>query len=163
MPSSVVERPLSEPRPSTTVQPAAASASAAASGEVARVAAESDFGRGRFGGDQGGLGARALTIWARAGMSLQPGTWRRGAEVVPKFDAVLAAGLQEAEEGVAAVAADVGAGSAADLALGDVATDVVLGAVGVQRDIGSFEHLQQFALVGPLAGQQRSRVAKPVL
>src|SRR5271163_1462522 len=119
LPSSVVERPLSEPRPSTTMQPAAASASAAASGEVAAVAPEGDFGRGRFGGDQGGLGARALTIWARAGMSLQPGTWRRGAEVVPKFDAVLAAGLQEAEEGVAAVAADVGAGSAADLALGE--------------------------------------------
>src|SRR5271170_8164961 len=77
-----------------------------------------------------------------------------GAEVVPKFDAVLAAGLQEAEEGVAAVAADVGAGPAADLALGDVATDVVLGAVGVQRDIGPIEHLEQFALVGPLAGQQ---------
>src|SRR5277367_4882026 len=50
LPSSVVERPLSEPRPSTTARLAAASASAAASREIAAVAAESDFGRGRFGG-----------------------------------------------------------------------------------------------------------------
>src|SRR5277367_996772 len=75
LPSSVVERPLSEPRPSTTMQPAAASASAAASGEAAAVAPE------------GGLGARALTIWARAGMSVQPGTWRRGAETGDDDDA----------------------------------------------------------------------------
>src|SRR5258708_29565163 len=82
------------------------------------------------------------------------GDFEACAEVVPEFDAVLAAGLQEAEKAVAAVAADVGAGSAADLAFFDLATDVVLGAVGVQRDIGPFEHLEQFALVGPLAGQQ---------
>src|SRR5271169_1457607 len=82
------------------------------------------------------------------------GDFEAGAEIVPEFDSELAAGLVEAEEGVAAVAADVGAGSSADLALGDLATDIVLGAVGVQRDIGSFEHFEQFALVGPLAGQQ---------
>src|SRR5271163_4135187 len=82
------------------------------------------------------------------------GDFEACAEVVPEFDAVLAAGLQEAEKAVAAVAADVGAGSSADLALGDLAADIVLGAVGVQRDIGPFEHLEQFALVGPLAGQQ---------
>src|SRR5271169_1513354 len=82
------------------------------------------------------------------------GDFEAGAEIVPEFDSELAAGLVEAEEGVAAVAADVGAGSSADLALGDLATDIVLGAVGVQRDIGPFEHFEQFALVGPLAGQQ---------
>ena len=76
------------------------------------------------------------------------------AEIVPEFDAVLAAGLQEAEKVVAAIAAGVAAGSAADLALGDLATNVVLGAVGVQWDLWPFEHHQQFALVGALAGQQ---------
>src|ERR1700691_3555138 len=82
------------------------------------------------------------------------GDFEAGAEIVPEFDSELAAGLVEAEEGVAAVAADVGAGSSADLALGDLAADIVLGAVGVQRDIGPFEHLEQFALVGSLTGQQ---------
>src|SRR5580693_8687022 len=82
------------------------------------------------------------------------GDFEACAEVVPEFDAVLAAGLQEAEKAVAAIAAGVAAGSAADLALGDLATNVVLGAVGVQWDLGPFEHHQQFALVGALAGQQ---------
>jgi hypothetical protein len=76
------------------------------------------------------------------------------AEVVPEGDAEFGAGLVEAQEGVAAVAAGVAAGSAADLALGDLATNVVLGSVGVQRDIGSFEHSEQFALVGAQACEQ---------
>jgi hypothetical protein len=38
--------------------------------------------------------------------------------------------------------------SAADFALGDLAANVVLGTVDVQRDIAPFEHPQQFALVG---------------
>ena len=76
------------------------------------------------------------------------------AEVVPEGDAELGAGLGEAEEGVAAVAAGVAAGSAADLALGDLATNVVLGAVGVERDLGPFEHHEQFALVGAQAREQ---------
>jgi hypothetical protein len=66
------------------------------------------------------------------------GDFEAGAEIVPEFDAVLAAGLQEAEKAVAAIAADVGAGSSADLALGDLATDIVLGAVGVQRGYRAF-------------------------
>src|SRR6202453_381130 len=60
------------------------------------------------------------------------GDFEACAKVVPEFDAVLAAGLQEAEKAVAAIAAGVAAGSAADLALGDLATNVVFGAVGVQ-------------------------------
>src|SRR5271163_5330030 len=69
-------------------------------------------------------------------------------QIVPEENAVLGAGLQEPEEGVAAVAAGVAAGSAADLAFFDLATDVVLGAVGVQWDIGPLEHHQQFVFVG---------------
>src|SRR6202142_4095908 len=61
---------------------------------------------------------------------------------------------QEPEKAVAAIAAGVAAGPAAYLALGDLATNVVLGAVGVQWDLGPFEHHQQFALVGALASQQ---------
>src|ERR1700722_11964124 len=82
------------------------------------------------------------------------GDFEACAEVVPEFDAVLAAGLQEAEKPVAAIATGVAAGSAADGPLGDLATNIVLGAVGVQRDLGPFEHHQQFAFVGALAGQQ---------
>src|ERR1700727_2465657 len=82
------------------------------------------------------------------------GDFEACAEVVPEFDAVLVAGLQEAEKAVAAIAAGFAAGSAADLALGDLATNVVLRAIGVQWDLGPFEHHQQFALVGALAGQQ---------
>src|SRR5215210_7469749 len=56
------------------------------------------------------------------------------AEVVPEGDAELLAGLGKAKEGVAAIAAKIALGAAADLALGDLAADVVLGTVGVQRD-----------------------------
>ena len=63
--------------------------------------------------------------------------WDRepAAEVVPKGDAQLGAGFCQAEECIAAVASDVAAGATADLALGDLAADVVLRAVGVQRDV----------------------------
>ena len=70
------------------------------------------------------------------------------AQIIPECEAVLGASLEEPEKGVAAVASGVTAGSAADFALGDLAANVVLGTVGVQRDIGPFEHPQQFALVG---------------
>ena len=36
----------------------------------------------------------------------------------------------------------------ADLALGDVAADVIFRSIGVQRDLGPVEHHQQFGLVG---------------
>src|SRR5260370_4052884 len=54
----------------------------------------------------------------------------------------------EAEEGVAAVAAGVASCSCADLSLGDLAANVVLRSVGVERDLGPIEHHEQFALVG---------------
>jgi hypothetical protein len=70
------------------------------------------------------------------------------AEVVPDRDPELAAGLAEAEEGIATVTTEVGSGATADMALGHLAADVVLRAVGVQRDLGR----------GSDQGHTRSRV-----
>ncbi len=61
---------------------------------------------------------------------------RRGS---PRRRFELGAGLVEAEEGVWAVSAGVASGSAADFSLGDLATSVVLGAIGIERDLGPFE------------------------
>ena len=77
-----------------------------------------------------------------------------GAEVVPEGDAELCAGLCEAEKGVAAVTAGVAACSAADFSLGDLAADVVLGSVGVERDLRTIEDHEQFGLIGMKASQQ---------
>src|SRR6202030_4500205 len=71
-----------------------------------------------------------------------------GAEVVPECDSEFCAGFGKAEEGVAAVAPKIAAGAAADLSLGDLAADVVLGAIGVERDFGPVEHHQQLGLIG---------------
>src|SRR3954462_12354715 len=57
-------------------------------------------------------------------------------------------GINQAEEGVPAIAADVAAGSAADLAPGHLGPDVVLRSVGVQRDLRAVEHPEQLRLVG---------------
>ena len=48
------------------------------------------------------------------------------AEIVPEEDAELAAGLGEAEEGIAAVSTWIASCAAADLALSDLASNVVL-------------------------------------
>ncbi len=77
-----------------------------------------------------------------------------GAEVVPERDAELGAGLGEAEEGIAAVAAGIAARAAADLAFGHLAADVVFRAVGVERDLRAIEHHQQFRLVGVQPSEQ---------
>src|SRR5215831_10397242 len=78
------------------------------------------------------------------------GTWdgKSVAQIVPKCDFELGAGLGEAEEGVAAVPAEITARAAAELSPGDVAADVVFRSVSVQGDFGSIEHHQQFGLVG---------------
>jgi transcriptional regulator with XRE-family HTH domain len=47
--------------------------------------------------------------------------------------------------------AEAHADSAADVAFGDLAANVVFGAVGVEWNVGAFEHPQQFALVGAQA------------
>jgi hypothetical protein len=60
----------------------------------------------------------------------------------------------EAEEGVAAVATGIASCAATDLSVGDLAADIVLRPVGVQRYFGAIEHYQQFAPVGMEPCQQ---------
>ena len=76
------------------------------------------------------------------------GDGQSGAEIVPERDFELGAGLEETQEGVSTIATDIAARAAADLSPGDVAADVVLRSVGVQRDLGSVEDHQQLGLVG---------------
>jgi hypothetical protein len=47
------------------------------------------------------------------------GATRPGAEIFPKGDAELGTGFSEAEEGITAIATEIAAGAAADLALVD--------------------------------------------
>src|ERR1700733_13201038 len=77
-----------------------------------------------------------------------------GAKVVPKGNPELPAGLGESEKRVAAVATDVAVGSAADVAFGHLATDVVFRSIGVQRNSRVIEHHQQFVFVGVQPLQQ---------
>src|SRR5208337_4679513 len=95
----------------------------------------------------GGLAAAADEV-GEAGHRRGAGGTEPGAEIVPEREAELLAGLAEAEEGVAAVAAGVGLGAAADLAFGHLAADVILRTVGVQRDLRVVEHHQELGLVG---------------
>jgi hypothetical protein len=69
------------------------------------------------------------------------------AQIIPECDFELGAGLGEAEEGVAAVAAEITARAAAELAPGDVAADVIFRSVGVQGDVGSLKHQQELTLL----------------
>src|SRR5271166_7027555 len=68
----------------------------------------------------GGLAAAPDEV-GEAGHRRGAGGTEPGAEIVPERDAELLARLAEAEEGVAAVAAGVGLGAAADLAFGHLA------------------------------------------
>src|SRR5690349_10593614 len=76
------------------------------------------------------------------------------AQVVPDRDAEFVAGLGKAQKSIPAVAADIAACPAADFAPRDVAADVVLRTVGVQRDLRSIQHRQQLSLVGMQPCQQ---------
>ena len=76
------------------------------------------------------------------------------AEIVPEGDAELRAGLCETQECIAAIASGVAAGATADLAPGDLAADIVLGAVGVQRDLWAVEDEEEFGLIGVEASEQ---------
>jgi hypothetical protein len=77
-----------------------------------------------------------------------------GAKIIPKGNAELPACLSEPEKRVAAVATDVAVGSAADVAFGHLAADVIFRAVGVQRNFRVIEHHQQFVFVGVQPLQQ---------
>src|SRR5262249_32616267 len=76
------------------------------------------------------------------------------AEIIPEHDADFCAGLVEAEKSVAAVATGIASGAAAHFSLGDLAADIVLRAVGMQRNFGAVEHHEQFAFVGVQAREQ---------
>ena len=76
------------------------------------------------------------------------------AEIIPDRDAELVAGLDETEECIATIPADVAPCAGADLAPRHLTADVVLRAVGVERDFGPFEHHQQLSLVGMQPCQQ---------
>ncbi|MEA2726593.1 MAG: hypothetical protein QOF70_1068, partial [Acetobacteraceae bacterium] len=67
---------------------------------------------------------------------------------------MLGAGLGQAEEGIAAIAPGVAAGSGTDLAAGDLAANVILRTVGVQRDFRPLQHHQQLGLIGMQSFQQ---------
>ena len=72
------------------------------------------------------------------------------AQVIPEGDAVLGAGLEEGEEGVAAVSADVASGPPADCPLGDLTA-------------GLSSTISNSLLFARRRASRRSRVAKPVL
>src|SRR5690242_14393446 len=69
-------------------------------------------------------------------------------EVIPERDTKLGAGMHQTKERVAAITTGIAAGPAADLALGDLAADVALRTVGVQRNLRPVEHHQQLGFVG---------------
>src|ERR1700675_217466 len=95
---------------------------------------------GRLGSGEDDFGQAWDGVSARDGESV--------AKVVPERDFELGAGFGETEKGIAAITTDIAAGAGTDLPPGDVAADVVLRSVGVQRDFGSVEHHQQLGLVG---------------
>ena len=76
------------------------------------------------------------------------------AEIIPETDSLLGAGFHEAEEGIAAIAAQIGAGAGGDFAPRHLAADVVFRAVGVQRDLRPFQHREQILFLGVQPRQQ---------
>src|SRR5450432_2730319 len=101
----------------------------------------------------GGLAPASDELRQRRDKRLAGGA-QTATEIMPERHAVLVAGLGEAEEGITAVASGVAACSAADLAAGDLAADVVLGAIGMQRYLRPVQHHQQLGLVGMQPLQQ---------
>ena len=76
------------------------------------------------------------------------------AQIIPDRDAEFVAGLGEAQERVAAIAADIAPCPGADLPPRDITADVVLRAVGVERDFRPVQHHQQLGFVGMQPRQQ---------
>ena len=76
------------------------------------------------------------------------------AEIIPDGDAELVTCLGEAQEGIAAITAGIAACPGADLPARDLTADVVLRAIGVERDLRAFQHHQQLGLVGMQPRQQ---------
>jgi hypothetical protein len=84
------------------------------------------------------------------------GHLERAGQIVPDCDAELVAGLGEAQESVATIAADSAACPGADLSC-HVAPDIVFRSFGVERDLRPVQHYQQLSLVG----MQRKRCGDP--
>src|SRR5882757_4293384 len=77
-----------------------------------------------------------------------PSNLESAAQIVPHGDAKLVAGLGQPQESITAIAASIASGSGTDLAAGDVAADIVLRSVGVQRGLWPVQHHQQLCFVG---------------
>src|SRR6202035_5992869 len=105
------------------------------------------------------LSAAAHEIWKLRAAATATVRWP-GAKIIPEGDAELPAGLGEPEKCIAAVATDVAVGSAADVAFGHLATDVVFRAIGVERNFRVIEHHQQFVYDGvqPLQDRESTRL-----
>src|SRR5690625_4523509 len=76
------------------------------------------------------------------------------AEITPEGDAELVACLHQREEGVPTVPAELGACAGTDLAPGNLAADVVFGAIGMERDLGALQDLQKIIFLGVEAREQ---------
>ena len=76
------------------------------------------------------------------------------AQIIPDRDPEFVAGFGQAEECVAAIAADIAPGPGADLPPRDVTTDIVLRTVGVKRNFRPVQHHQQLSFVGMQPRQQ---------
>lgn len=74
------------------------------------------------------------------------------AQIVPDGDARLVAGPGKTEESIAAVTSDAAACHGTELPPRDVTPDIVLGSVGVERDLRLFEHYQQLGSVADFRG-----------
>ena len=85
----------------------------------------------------------------RVPRDLEPAT-----QIIPDRDAELVACLDETEESIATIPADVASRPGTDLAPRDVTADVVFGAVGVERYFGPVQYHQQLGLVGVQPRQQ---------
>ena len=82
------------------------------------------------------------------------GDLESAAQKVPDRNAELFAGFGEAQESVAAVATVLAGCAGADFPPGDVAADVFLGIVGVERDFRPIQEPEQLRFVGMQPRQQ---------
>jgi len=80
----------------------------------------------------------------------------------PDRDAELVAGLDETEESIAAIPADVASRPGADLAPRDLTANVVFRTVGVSGISGCSSTINNSALLACSRASRRSSVAKPV-
>jgi len=112
--------------------------------------AHSEFGSG--------LPDKLRKVWNRFGAC----DGQSCAKIVPERDAQLVAGFEQRQECIAAILPGIAASSSAYLALRDESANVVFGAIGVERDLWTIEHHQQFGLVCVQPGQKPVQSNKAV-